>query len=440
MAAVSGGIDSMVLLHLLIRLRERVGLRLVVVHVHHGLRGRSAEQDAACVRSAAAAAGIPCHVERLRPAERARGTSVQEWGRAGRYACLEAVRCAEGAGWIVTAHTRDDQAETLLLNLLRGTGPRGLAGIPEVRGPIIRPLLAVSRGQIESYAVRWSVPHREDPSNATDVYRRNRIRHALLPLLAREYNPRVADALADLASQIREDLAVLDGAARRLASRAIRERGEAVGLDVPTLARAEPALGRRLFITAFRRVAGDTAGLTRRHLAGLLGLVSGGGEVRLPGGVSATRAQQTVWMARRRPQPPPGEAPAAPVPVAVGQWTPWAPGGCEIRVRRILAPGLRRRGTGRRELLSPAVFALPLAIRTWRPGDRFQPLGLAGVKKLQDFFVDSRIPRDVRGRIPLLIAGERIAWVVGHRIAEPFRWAGEPVACLAEVRYGGHSQ
>jgi tRNA(Ile)-lysidine synthase len=441
--AVSGGVDSMVLLHLLTRLRGRLRLTLHVVHVHHGLRGASAEREAACVAEAAAAAGAPCRVERLQPTERGPGVSVQVWGREARYRLLEGARREAGAGWIATGHTRNDQAETLLLNLVRGTGPRGLAGIPEVRGPIVRPLLTVSRDAIAAYAARWGVASREDPSNARDVYRRNRIRHRLLPLLACEYNPRIVEALAGLATQMREDAEALEAGARRLAGRALCAKHGAVGVRVAALAHAPPALGRRLFVEAFRRMTQGAHGLTRRHLAALLAVAGGAGEVRLPGGISASRAGEIVWLGPSRPRREAVGRPAqeaAEVSVPVGVWTRWEPGSCSIRLRRVDATRLRPgRGPACRELLGPAVLALPLCVRAWRPGDRFRPLGMAGAKKLQDFFVDSRIPREARSRIPLLVVEDRIAWVVGHRIAEPFRWRGEPIACLAEVRYGGRS-
>jgi tRNA(Ile)-lysidine synthase len=369
--------------------------------------------------------------------------SLQVWGREARYRILEGARRETGAGWIATGHTRNDQAETLLLNLVRGTGPRGLAGIPEARDHIVRPLLAVQRAAIAAYAARWGIAYREDPSNARATYRRNRIRHRLLPLLAREYNPRIVEALVGLAAQMREDTEALEAGARRLAGRALCAQGTAVGVRVAALRSAPPALARRLFAEAFRRVTQGAHGLTRRHVAALLAVGEGAGEVRLPGGISAVRAGEIVWLGRGRPRlgeagrPPQG---AAEVSVPVGVWTRWEPGQCSIRLRRVDATRLRPvRGQVCRELFGPAVLTLPLCVRAWRPGDRFRPLGMRGTKKLQDFFVDSQIPREARSQIPLLVAEDRIAWVVGHRIAEPFRWRGEPIACLAEVRYGGGS-
>src|SRR5512146_314036 len=340
--AVSGGADSMVLLDVLVGLAPRLDLQLHVAHIHHGLRGRSADRDAALVRAEAARCGIPVRLERLAAAGRARGTSVQVWARAARYARLEAIRRRVRAAWILTAHNRNDQAETVLLNLLRGAGPRGLAGIPAARARVLRPLLGVSRAEIERYAAARGVRFREDPSNRSVAYRRNRIRRRLLPMLAREYNPRIVEALAALAEQAREDDDALTSEAAMLASTALRARGRAVGVSVQALCAAPPAVARRLLQEAFRRATAEAHGLTRRHLAALAVLPARGGDVPLPGGLRARTQGQYVWIgpdARTRPgrspQAGPGRRDAgAGVMLRPGRWVRWIPGGCAIRLRR----------------------------------------------------------------------------------------------------------
>ena len=221
-------------------------------------------------------------------------------------------------------------------------------------------------------------------------------------------------------------------------------RGRAVGVGVPALRGAPPAVARRLFQAVFRRAAGGEHGLTRRHLAALTVLVARGGEVLLPGGMRAWASAKYVWfgphaLAKNPTRPLDGPTRRSPWPglrFQPGGWVRWDPGQCAVRVRRVSGGGipLGRRDPCR-EILSPKVLEQPLHLRAWRAGDRFRPLGLRGQKKLQDFFVDAKIPREERERVPLLVAGERIAWVVGHRIAEEFRWSGERVACVAEVRF-----
>lgn len=447
--AVSGGVDSMVLLDALVRLAPRLDLRLHVVHVHHGLRGRSADRDAALVSDAAIRYGLPVVVERLRPETRPPGTSVQAWARESRYARLEAVREEIHGTWILTAHTRDDQAETVLLNLLRGTGPRGLAGIPGRRDRILRPLLTVSRRDIASYATTRRVAFRNDPSNRSVAYRRNRIRLQLLPLLAREYNPRIVEALAGLAAEAREDDDALTTTAAALATETVRDRGPSVRVSVALLSAAAPAIGRRLLQGAFRRATDGRHGLTRRHVSALLRAATRGGSVPLPGGVRGRVSGKYLWFeagapVRRSRRPgdlPTATDPTIEVPVRPGRWARWDAARCFVRVRRVIGDRIRPApADARRAILSPAVLGEPLRLRAWRPGDRFRPLGLAGGKKLQDFFVDAKVPREERHRVPLLVAGGHVVWVVGHRIAEPFRWKGGRTACLAEVRFseGAH--
>jgi len=443
--AVSGGVDSMVLLDVLVRLASRLDLQLHVAHIHHGLRGASADRDAALVSTEAGRYALPVSVERLAAATRTRGTSVQAWARAARYARLEAIRKRVRAAWVLTAHNRNDQAETVLLHLLRGAGPRGLAGIPAVRGRILRPFLAVSRAEIESYAAARGVRFREDPSNRSVAYRRNRIRRQLLPMLTREYNPRIAEALAALAAQAREDDDALTSQAAALGAAAVRVRGRAVGVSVRALSAAPPAVARRLFQEAFRRATVGEHGLTRRHLAALTLLAARGGDVLLSGGLRAWASATYLWIgpgartATHRPGP--GARPAwrgtgAGVRLRPGRWVAWKPGRCSVRVRRVTGGDIEiARRDPCREILHAKVLDEALRLRAWRAGDRFRPLGLRGRKKLQDFFVDAKIPREERGRVPLLVAGDRIAWVVGHRIADEFRWRGEPAACVAEVRF-----
>jgi len=427
----------MVLLDALVCLREGLGLRLHVAHVHHGLRGRAADGDAALVLAEAARLGLGVSIARLHPGERCPGESVQAWARAARYRHLDAIAERVGASHIAVAHIQDDQAETVLLNLLRGTGPRGLAGIPPARHRILRPLLQVSRAEVEAYATRRHVRFRVDASNASDAYRRNRIRHHLLPLLAKEYNPRIVESLASLAGLMREDDSALAKQADRLLAESGRAVDGAVILDVALLAAAPSAVVRRVFHGAFQQASQAAQSLTRRHLEALRGLLSRGGAVRLPGGFLGQRAGREIRIGRSAAESPTSGA-DAPTKILIrpGVWTAWPPLACRIRVRRLLAGRAPLADPTRwQAVLSPQVLLEQISLRAWRPGDRFRPLGMQGQKKLQDFFVDAKVPRAERGRIPLLTAGDRIVSVIGYRIAEDFRWRGRGPACLVEVEF-----
>jgi tRNA(Ile)-lysidine synthase len=437
LAAVSGGVDSMVLLDALACLRERLGVRLHVAHVHHGLRGRSADGDAALVVAEAARLGVGVSIGRLHPGSRRAGESVQVWARAARYRHLDSMAERVGASYIAVGHTQDDQAETVLLNLLRGTGPRGLAGMPATRRRILRPMLQVSRGEVEAYATRRQVAFRVDASNASDAYRRNRIRHHLLPLLVKEYNPQIVESLAGLAALMREDDSALAQAADRLLAESGRTMDGAVTLDVAALSAAPPAVVRRAVHAAFRQASQTAHSLTRRHIEALRGLLSREGPVRLPGGFVGRRVGGEIRIGRSGGESPtPGLDAPGKIPVRPGVWTAWPPLACRIRVRRLPAGRVCLDAPTRwQALLSPRLLLERLSLRAWRPGDRFRPLGMQGRKKLQDLFVDAKVPRGERGRIPLLTAGDRIASVLGHRVAEEFRWGGRGPACLLEVEF-----
>jgi tRNA(Ile)-lysidine synthase len=437
LAAVSGGVDSMVLLDALVCLRERLGIRVHVAHVHHGLRGRAADGDAAFVTAEAARRGLGVSIARLHPAERRPGESVQAWARTARYRHLDAIAERMGASHIAVAHTQDDQAETVLLNLLRGTGPRGLAGIPPTRRRILRPLLQVSRAEVEAYASRRQVEFRTDASNASDIYRRNRVRHHLLPLLAKEYNPRIVESLASLAGLMREDEDALVAQADRLLAESGRVVDRAISLDVATLAAAPPSVVRRTFHGTFQQASQAAHSLTRRHLDALRGLLSGGGAVRLPGGFVGQRTGKEIRIERSAAEPPtPGTVAPPTIPVRPGVWAAWPPLACRICVRRLASGRVPLADpTHWQAVLSPQVLLKPLSLRARRPGDRFRPLGMQGQKKLQDFFVDAKIPREEREQVPLLMAGDRIASVIGYRIAQDFRWRGRGPACLVEVEF-----
>jgi len=442
LVAVSGGVDSVVLLDVLLRLQDALGVRLYVAHVHHGLRGKPADRDAAFVVAEAARRNLGASVCRLDPAERRRGESIQAWARAARYACLDAIAAGVRASRIAVAHTMDDQAETVLLHLLRGTGPRGLAGIPPLRHQILRPLLGVSRADVEAYASARHLTYRTDASNASDAYLRNRVRHHLLPLLAKEYNPRIVASLAALARLMREDESALAEQAASLLAQAGQETGLAMRLSVEALRGTMPAVARRAFQDAFQAVSRGEHALTRRHLEALRRLLVRETVVPLPGRLEARREATAIRIGPSGAPAPGtrdkqvwGVESSGGFSIRPGAWTRWPPLRCRVRVRGLVAGGRAVRRPPWREILSPLLLEAPLTLRKWRPGDRFRPLGMSREKKLQDFFVDTKVPRPERARIPLLVAGGRIAWVVGQRISEDFRFRGGGPACLVEVEF-----
>ena len=300
---VSGGADSVTLLHLLTCLQQPFGLTLYVVHVDHQLRSDAAE-DAVFVKALAEQWRIPIAVERkdVQTVCREQGWSLEEGARRIRYACfLEAAR-RHSAHVVALAHTADDQAETVLMRLIRGAGVTGLAAIPfsrTVEGVrIVRPLLEVWRHEILDYLGEAGLRHRDDASNADVRFLRNRVRHELLPLLQRAYNPKMKAALAQLAEHSRSDTAFLEGAATRVWKRMAKRVGaNGVAVAVGPFRRQPEALQRQLVRQAIRQVRGDLTAFEFRHWLELVPLFQTrplGVAVDLPGGVRAHRERDRV--------------------------------------------------------------------------------------------------------------------------------------------------
>lgn len=305
---VSGGLDSVALLHLLVRLRPSLGLVLSAVHVDHQLRAESAD-DAAFVQELAARFDVPVMIDRRDVAARCRreGWSLEDGARRIRYECFVEAAARHSAQVVALAHTADDQAETVLMRLLRGSGLTGLAGIPVMREMsgvrIVRPLLACWRQELAAYLTGAGLAHRDDASNADRRFVRNRIRHELLPLLARDYNPNIKGALVQLAGQSGVDQAYLQSAARRYWKRVARAaRSGDVTLKLPVLARQPEALQRQLLREALREIRGDLNQFEFRHwreLERLLHRSPARAAVHLPGGVQVVRESGQLRFQRR---------------------------------------------------------------------------------------------------------------------------------------------
>jgi tRNA(Ile)-lysidine synthase len=273
LVAVSGGVDSTLLAHALAALAPRLRLRIALGHANHGLRGTDSAGDADAVRALAETLRVPVEVTDADPrplrsecSSRDRPT-LQEAARSARYAALRAMARRVGAERIATVHTADDQAETVLMRLLRGTGPDGLGGIPE-RSPdriVVRPLLRVARAEIEAYAREHALDWREDASNASRVYTRNRLRNDWIPRLASEFNPRLLRVVADLAEAQRRDAEWIESQVHDEARRRVASDGNWLRIDTEAWSRLPPSLSRRLLRWALQQ-AGGGRHVTRVHL------------------------------------------------------------------------------------------------------------------------------------------------------------------------------
>lgn len=423
--AVSGGVDSMVMLHLLLRLRTRYSISLHVAHLNHELRGAESAETANFVRTHCEVHQIPATVTSAdgRILRDRRMGSVQAVARDLRYRFLERVADEQNADKIALGHHRDDQAETVLMNLLRGSGIRGLGGIPPVRGRVIRPLIDCAREEIERYARKEGIPYVEDSSNRTLVYSRNRIRLQLLPELAKRFNPRVVHALANAATIFEAEDALVNGmAAKELRAVLVSRSREAFVLSIPPMATLPSALRWRMIRRVAEELRGGRPGLTFQQTLAIDRLVmtrGAQGAVYAPGGLRAQRAGDRLVLSLGEGQ---ARGRISSCPMAVPGVTV-IPGVLLSLRSEILQKGAVD------QLVSDTCTALldadrtgmELQVRGWEEGDRFVPFGMDGRKKLQDFFVDVKVPRDRRRSVPLVVSGDQIVWVVGFRVDERFR-------------------
>lgn len=385
--ALSGGGDSVALL----LLAHDGGIPVRAAHLDHGLRPESSE-DADFCGDLCSRLGIELCRRRVDVAGLAarEGLSVEQAGREARYRFLDEVR--EGA-LVATAHTRDDQAETVLMRVLEGCGLAGLTGIhPTSRGWVVRPLLAFRRVQLREYLTERGQPWREDPSNQAANLPRSRIRHQILPVLA-GWNPRVVEALANLA-----ETASLDHDALQ---RQAADHFERHGLAVPALVDLHPAVRRRVLQAAWRRCASGR--LERHHLLALEGLLGGpsGKWTPLPGGLQGRRQGDHLVLGPPRQIPEPVEIALVPGLQAIPAW------GLELEVSLSAGAG--------EVTLDLDRLAPPLVIRARRPGDRLRPPGGPGTVKLKKM-----LPAPVRETAPILCSAGQPVWVPGYRADERF--------------------
>jgi tRNA(Ile)-lysidine synthase len=429
---VSGGRDSVALLVLLAALAGPLNLRLAIAHFHHGLRGRAADEDARWVEALAAAHGLPFHYARddVRAYGKAFGLSVEEAARNRRYAFLETVARRHGYQRIALGHHADDNAELVLMRLLRGSGPRGLAGMPPVRSlvpgalAIIRPLFDSDRRAIDRFCDRYGLASREDESNHCLEFTRNRIRHALLPRLRADYNPKIAAGLNRLSRLLRDEECWLDRlVTERLGALGARDGAAGIRLDIAALAQDQPALQRRVLRAALQRVRGDLRRVGFEPIEAMRRLVGADGRegrVDLPGDIHARREGRWLHIGPPWAATPP---PAFQYQMTAAETVYVRETGVRLvikQVARVDRNAIRRAGQSVAYFdMDKVVF--PIVIRNFRPGDRFVPFGLKGTQKLKKYFIDHKIPRAERRHHPLVISGGEIIWIAGVRRSDRAR-------------------
>ena len=427
LVAVSGGPDSVCLLYILVKLQEELGIRLHIAHLNHQLRGADSEADAHYVSDLAHRLGIPATIEQrdVKAYQAQHHLSLEEAAREVRYTFLAQAAKSIGANRAAVGHTADDHIETILMHLIRGTGTRGLRGLQpsslwQSSGSsltIIRPLLPVSRRETADYCHNHQLMPRIDASNLSLSPLRNRIRHQLLPLLE-SYNPQVAEALLRTARIAGDDFAFLDKETTRQWGKIVQKQGNTITLDKERFLELPLALKRYLLRRAIEDLLGNLKDIESRHIEEMIDALTKptGKRLSLPGGLVFSIEYDKYLI---------GSDPAAlsPFPVLDAEFPLKLPGETVPPGWHIEATIISREQITEKDEDFTAYFDLnktgnKLLVRPRQPGDRFQPLGMNGPKKLGEFMIDSKIPSAWRQRVPIVCSPQHILWVVGWRIDE----------------------
>jgi len=455
--ACSGGADSVALLRILSDLRGELGIVLSVAHFHHGIRGAEADADQKFVKDlastlqlefAAGSGDAPAYAA-------ANKISLETAARELRHQWFAGLVQQGAASKIATAHTLDDQAETVLMRIIRGTGARGLAGIAPLHlgKHLVRPLLEISRKEVEEYLTAIGQPWREDSSNLDTGYTRNRIRHTLLPLLERDFNPAIRQTLAGLAELARGEEEFWDNELSQLLPRLVREgkpsrsgrslsgrSGEVLALDLQALG-SQPLALRRLVLHATASRLG--AALEFKHIQQLTELMEHGKpgkKVALPGGLWANCTQRELHLGKQTLEFPENYCYSLSIPgeVAVPEL------GFTIRARLISAGKQKVSGYNSATLLNPTMLGPELTVRNWRAGDRFFPAHTRSPKKVKELLQPERLGREFspveRRQWPVIESSGQIVWMRGFPVAQHFACSSGDAVLIEELRMNAEAE
>jgi tRNA(Ile)-lysidine synthase len=431
---VSGGPDSVALLHILLNFVPRFSLKLGVAHLNHCLRQKDSDKDAKFVESLAETFDLPCYVQKrdVRRYQIENRLSLEEAARCVRYEFLNDIAKTNQYNKIALGHHADDNAELVLMNLFRGTGKQGLAGIaPKRDDRIIRPMINLNRFDIIDYLNQNKLNYVVDLSNADTRHLRNRVRHDLIPMLKTTYNPNISDTLNRLSSIVRSEEEWIEDMVQPFFKKTILHvRENHIALSVSLLNEYHNALQRRVIRMALEKAKGNLRRIGFANIDSVINLIvkkSPSGKISLPDGIKIQKDRNTVHIHKGQGR---------------GRDSSWDTNGwdtfsfeyqiekfepvfikeikahirfSEVRIENM--PDYRSTGQYANFFDKDAIN-LPLILRNFRPGDSFKPLGMSGTQRLKKFFIDKKVPRTERLKCPILLSGGKIIWVVGHRIDE----------------------
>ena len=440
LVAVSGGADSLALLYALYALQKHIGCFLHVVHLNHSLRDNSSE-DADFVHKHATRLELPftCHTVDVSCLAEEWKLSIETAGRKARYEFFDSVSTDVGATKVALGHQQDDITETVLMNLIRGGGTDGLKGISPIRDDrYIRPLTIFTRQEIDTYLKSINLIPREDPTNTYSRYLRNRIRHELLPFLERDYNPNIRVGLSRTATIVGSESDYLDELTREAFNRCLLDASKplSIVLSRDTFLNYHIAIQRRIIRLVVSEAQGSTQDFSFENSNSIFDIILGdkpNARITLPNGIQFRRAYQDLFFEKETVQTENYEH-----VLNVPGRTPIAQLSAEIitKTYRLSDNESRTIPDGITEaLLDFSKIQLPIKIRNRRKGDRIQPHGMQGTKKIKDYFMDQKIPLCERDRIPIIVSSHEILWVIGFTTSDKYKVQPKTRKCL-HLQYG----
>jgi tRNA(Ile)-lysidine synthase len=438
LVAVSGGPDSVALVHVLLAIQKKFDIRLGVAHLDHGLRPSAATRDARFVSALCHKLSLPSHVTKtdIQDIHQRQGGSLEALGRKARYDFFSRIAQEFGYNKIALGHHAHDNAELVLMNLFRGSGPLGLSGIPPVRNnQYIRPLIEQTREGIMAFLQENQIAFVLDATNSDLRFLRNRIRHELMPALIHDYNPNLVDTLNRTAAIIRSEEDWLTQYSDQLFNTLAEKEGTSFRVSISKLLENHAAMQRRVIRTAIEHVKGNLKRITLQHIDAVLCLClegSCGQRLHLPDRLTIQREPHNHLLILRQTPPTRSRVNSHSVEAIPLYRLPVpALGAAKKRVNfEELETTLLLESMPLESINSltsagqhSAFFDMdkltfPMFLRNTIPGDRFMPLGMQGTQKVKDFFINNKIPREIRRKTPILVSKDMIVWIVGHRIDE----------------------
>ena len=424
---VSGGPDSVCLLHVLWCLKNDFNLKLVAVHINHMLRGDESYRDEEFVKKLCEKLDVELKSVRVdinRVAQQ-KGMSLEEAGREERYKNFDIVADSIGADRIAVAHNKNDRAETVLMNIIRGTGLDGLKGMEYIRGRIIRPLLDIDRSEIEAYILEKNLDTVTDSSNLEKIYARNKIRLDVIPNIDKLFDCNLVKSIDRMSRLIKDDIDFIDDKVKEAYCDAVlkKENGE-VELLLRKISKMHLAVRRRVIRKAIEEVKGSVKGIESVHIENILDMIDNGkvgSRIDLPG-IKIGRTYESIRFYKKEIQPKSFDYEAflnIPGLTEVGDGKHYIEASIITDYKLSDYKGMK--GSSLIQFFDYDKMIEGINIRKRKEGDLFKPVNSNGTKKLKEYFIDNKIPREIRDNIPLVAKGHDIIWIIGYKISDKFK-------------------